>query len=353
VDRRLHPISRFADGLTGIGARWMLDRMTTSKALVLPSPSPSELAAPLEQLVERARGYAADSRAPATRRAYLHDWDGFVAWCAAHGLEPLPAAPATVAVYLSALADAGRRPTSIERALSGIAHAHRTRGLVWQRAHPTITEVMGGIKRRHGMEPAQKAPVQDDELEQLLAVLDAGTLADLRDRALLTMGWWGAFRRSELVALTCEDLSRSTDGLTVRLRRSKNDQEGHGQSKGVPYAREPKLCAVRALDAWLAAAAITTGPLFRGVDQRGRVSERALCDKTVSDIVKRTAGRAGLDPARVAGHSLRAGFATTAAKAGRSLDAIMRQTLHRCPKVARRYVRLAEVFQGNAAVGLR
>ena len=155
------------------------------------------------------------------------------------------------------------------------------------------------------------------------------------------------------IHVSVEDLARSADGFTVRLRRSKNDQEGHGQSKGVPYAREPKLCAVRALEAWLAAAAITTGPLFRGVDQRGRVSERALCDKAVADIVKRSAGRAGLDPARVAGHSLRAGFATTAAKAGRSLDAIMRQTLHRCPKVARRYVRLAEVFQGNAAVGLR
>jgi site-specific recombinase XerD len=327
----------------------MLGRMPS---MTLALPSPSDLA-PLEQLVERARGYAVDARAPATRRAYLHDWDAFAAWCAELGLEPLPAAPATVAVYLSALADAGRRPTSIERALSGIAHAHRTRGLVWQRAHPAITEVMGGIKRRHGMEPAQKAPVQDDELEQLLAALNAGTLADLRDRALLTMGWWGAFRRSELVALTCEDITRCTDGLTVQLRRSKNDQEGHGQAKGVPYAREPKLCAVRALDAWLAGASITTGPLFRSVDQAGRVSDRALCDRSVADIVKRTAGRAGLDPARVAGHSLRAGFATTAAKAGRSLDAIMRQTLHRCPKVARRYVRLAEVFQGNAAVGLR
>ena len=326
--------------------------MTTSKAIVR-SPAPYELAAPLEDLVDRARGYAADSRAPATRRAYLHDWDGFAAWCAEHGLETLPASPATVAVYLSALADAGRRPTSIERALSGIAHAHRTRGLVWQRAHPAITEVMGGIKRRHGMEPAQKAPVQDDELERLLAVLDAGTLADLRDRALLTMGWWGAFRRSELVALTLDDLTRSADGFTVRLRRSKNDQEGHGQAKGVPYARDAKLCPVRSLDAWLAAAAITTGPLFRGVDQRGIVSERALSDRAVALIVKRTAARAGLDPARVAGHSLRAGFATTAAKYGRSLDAIMRQTLHRCPKVARRYVRLSEVFQGNAAVGLR
>jgi integrase len=325
----------------------------TSKALALPSPPPSELAAPLEQLVERARGYAADSRAPATRRAYLHDWDGFVAWCTPLGLAPLPAAPATVAVYLSALADAGRRPTSIERALSGIAHAHRTRGLVWQRAHPAITEVMGGIKRRHGMEPAQKAPVQDGELEKLLAVLGAGTRADLRDRALLTMGWWGAFRRSELVSLTCEDLTRSADGLTVRLRRSKSDQEGHGQSKGIPYAREPSLCAVRALDAWLADAAITVGPLFRGVDQAGRVSRRALCDRSVATIVKRTAERAGIDPTRLAGHSLRAGFVTTAARAGRSLDAIMRQTLHRCPKVARRYVRLAEVFQGNAAVGLR
>ena len=328
----------------------MLVLMMT-KALALPSPS--ELAAPLEHLVESARGYAADSRAPATRRAYLHDWDGFSAWCTSHGLIAMPAAPAIVAVYLSALADAGRRPTSIERALSGIAHAHRTRGVEWRRAHPAITEVMTGIKRRHGMEPVQKAPVQGDELEVLVAALDVGTLAGLRDRALLTMGWWGAFRRSELVSLRCEDLTRSADGLTVRLVRSKSDQEGHGQSKGVPYARDPALCAVRALDAWLAAASIPAGPLFRSVDQRGRVGERALNDRAVARIVQRTAKRAGLDPSRLAGHSLRSGFATTAARAGRSLDAIMRQTLHRCPKVARSYVRLAEVFQGNAAVGLR
>ena len=324
------------------------------KAKALALPSPPELALPLEDQVKSAKGYAADSRAPATRRAYLHDWDGFSAWCKTHGLVSLPAAPAIVAVYLSALADAGRRPTSIKRALSGIAHAHRTRGVDWRRAHPAITEVMNGIKRRHGIEPvSQKAPVQGDELELLVGALEPGTLAGLRDRALLTMGWWGAFRRAELVSLRCEDLTKSADGLTVRLQRSKNDQEGHGQSKGVPYARDPKVCAVRALEAWLTAAGITTGPLFRGVDQWGHVSEDALSDRTVARIVQRTAEAAGLDASRLAGHSLRSGFATTAARAGRSLDAIMRQTLHKCPKVARSYVRLAEVFQGNAAVGLR
>lgn len=323
--------------------------MPRRTALTVASPAPL---APLGELVARANGYAKDSRASATRRAYLSDFATFEAWCARNGLTPLPATPATVAVYLAALADLPRRPTTIERALTGIAHAHRTRGYAWHRGHPAITEVMTGIRRRLGMAPVQKAPVVDDELAALVAALD-DDLAGLRDRAILTLGWWGAFRRSEIVALGVGDVSRVREGLVLTLRKSKGDQEGQGLHTGVPYAIDTGVCAIRALDAWLAAASITHGPLFRAVDQHGHVSPRALSDRSVALIVQRTAERAGLDPRKLAGHSLRAGFATTAARQGRTLDAIMRQTHHKSEKVARRYVRIAQVFQGNAAVGLR
>jgi site-specific recombinase XerD len=316
-----------------------------SSEIVLPSP------ADLASLVERAKEYAADARASSTRKAYESDFRAFEQWCAAQGLVTMPASPAAVAVYLTHLADSGRKVATIERALTGIVHAHRSSGVEWPRAHPAIATVMAGIRRRLGTAPTQKSPVIDELLAAMLATLDAN-LRGLRDRALLTLGWSGAFRRSELVALTVGDIARSSEGLIVTVRRSKSDQEGRGTEKGIPYASRAALCPVRSLDAWLVAAAITEGPLFRYIDRHGRVHAEALSDRSVARIVQRTAERTGLDPATVGGHSLRAGFATTAAKRGKSLDAIMRQTLHKSERVARSYIRHAQLFDDNAAVGL-
>jgi site-specific recombinase XerD len=313
--------------------------------LVLATPQP------LEQLVERAKAYTVDARSTATRRAYLSDFNAFEAWCSRQGLPSAPTTPAAVAVYLAALADAGRKASTIERALAGIAWAQRARGFEWQKAHPAISTVMTGIRRKHGTAPTQKAPVVDQELALLVGTL-GDDLRGLRDRALLTMGWFGAFRRSELVALTVADVNREREGLVVAVRRSKGDQEGRGAEKGIPYASSPALCPVRALEAWLEAATITEGPIFRAVDRHGRIAGEGLSDRTVARIVQGAAERAGLDPKAFAGHSLRAGFATTAARKGKSLDAIMRQTLHKSEEVARGYIRHAKLFDDNAAVGL-
>ena len=307
--------------------------------------------ATLEQLVEAARGYAADARASSTRKAYLSDFTSFEAWCAGPGLPSAPTTPEVVAVYLASLAERGRKASTIERALAGIAWAQRSRGFEWPKGHPAIAAVMGGIRRRHGVAPTQKTPVVDRELAALVATLDED-LAGLRDRALLTLGWFGAFRRSELVALTVADVVRVREGLIVAVRRSKGDQEGRGAEKGIPYTSSPALCPVRALAAWLEAAGIVEGPIFRAVDQHGHVRAAALSDRSVALVVKRCAERAGFDPKALGGHSLRAGFATTAAKKGKGLDAIMRQTLHRSEKVARGYIRHAKLFDDNAAVGL-
>jgi integrase len=306
---------------------------------------------PLEDLVERAREYASDSRASSTRKAYLTDFAQFEGWCASQGLVASPATPATVAVYLASLAERGRKSSTIERALAGIAWAQRARGHEWPRGHRAITAVMTGIRRRHGVAPVQKAPVIDLELAIYVETLGED-LVGLRDRALLTLGWFGAFRRSEIVALNVADVATVREGLVVRVRRSKGDQEGKGAEKGIPYASNASICPVRALAAWLSAAQITEGPIFRAIDQHGHVSSVALSDKSVSLVVKRAAKRAGADPDLVGGHSLRAGFATTAAKKGKSLDAIMRQTLHKSEKVARGYIRHAKLFDDNAAVGL-
>jgi integrase len=252
-------------------------------------PRPADLvlatpAQPLTELVERAREYAADSRATSTKKAYLSDFASFEAWCTRQGVASAPTTPATVAVYLAALADAGRKASTIERALAGIAWAQRTRGHEWFRAHPAIVAVMTGIRRRNGTAPTQKAPVVDQELAALVATLDDG-LRGLRDRSLLTMGWFGAFRRSELVALDVSDVTKEREGLVVAVRRSKRDQEGRGAEKGIPYASNPGLCPVRALAAWLEAARIESGPIFRGVHQLGRVATEALSDRSVARIV--------------------------------------------------------------------
>ena len=152
--------------------------------------------------------------------------------------------------------------------------------------------------------------------------------------------------------LTVADLKKEREGLVVVVRRSKGDQEGRGAEKGIPYASSAALCPVRALEAWLEAANIIEGPIFRGVDRHGRVAGVGLSDRTVARIVQGTAEKAGLDPKAFAGHSLRAGFATTTAKKGKSLDAIMRQTLHKSEDVARGYIRHAKLFDDNVAVGL-
>jgi site-specific recombinase XerD len=328
-------------------------KLEPSTSIVVVDAIGAQLVAPLEHLVERARAYATDSRASTTQRAYVADFKTFETWCAAHGgLPSAPTTPQTVAVYLAALADAGKKATTIQRALAGIAWAQRTRGFEWAKGHPAITAVMTGIMRRHGSAPAQKLAVVDEVLAAMVSALDEASLVGKRDRAVLTLGWFGAFRRSELVALEVADVMREREGLVLRVRRSKNDPDGKGAEKGIPFASRAALCPVRSLDAWLEAAAITEGPIFRHIDRRGVVVAEAMHDRTVARIVQRAAVGAGLDPKTVGGHSLRAGFATTAAKRGKSLDAIMRQTLHKSVEVARGYIRHAKLFDDNAAVGL-
>jgi integrase len=305
----------------------------------------------IEQLVESARRYVAEGKAKSTRRAYRSSFAGFDGWCTSRGLRACPAPPATVAVYLAALADAGAAVSTIEKTLAAIAHEHRSRGFVWPRGEPAVRETMAGIRRKIGTSSTKKAPVSDDELAALVATLDED-LVGLRDRALLTLGWSSACRRSELVALNVADVELQTEGLLVHVRRSKGDQEGKGFDKGVPYASAPALCAVRALRAWLDAAGITEGPIFRAVDQHGHVAKTALSDRSVARVVQRAALAAGLDPSRYGGHSLRSGFMTTAAEKGRPLEAIMRQTGHKSERVARGYIQHATVFVNNPAKGL-
>ena len=319
-------------------------------AIVKADKSSQNLGPVLEGLTATVRALALEGAAENTRRAYASDWRTFTAWCAQGGLEPLPALPAAVALYVAHLAEAGRKASTITRACAAIASAHHAAGLSSPTAHENVRQVMKGARRALGTRPAQKAPVRVDDLRAMVGTLGE-TLAGQRDRALLVVGFAGALRRSELVALDVADTTETRDGLMITIRRSKTDQEGAGHEVALPFGSDPATCPVRTLRAWLEASGITSGPVFRSITRHGVIGDR-LTDKSVAGIVKRTATRAGLDAARFAGHSLRAGLMTASAEAGKPLDVIMRQSRHRSHAVALGYIRRASAFKENAAAGI-
>jgi site-specific recombinase XerD len=321
-------------------------------ALVPILPAPSAGLAHLENLRDEAEAFAESSNAESTRRAYRTDLRLFHEWCEAQGVTALPALPASVAFYLTELARAYKVAT-IGRRIAAIGQEHRKAGLSSPFTHPQVVEVWQGIRRALGVAQDRKDAILTADLRRMLQPLTETTI-DVRDRALLLLGFAGAFRRSELVALDAGDVRFVADGLEVTLRRSKTDQEGEGRLIGVPNGSNPVTCPARAMKAWLDRSGIGDGPLFRSVDRSGNVAPARLTAAAVALIVKRHAQRIGLDPARFAGHSLRAGFATSAALAGVDALEISRQTGHKSLSMVQRYTRPATIWQMNAArrVGL-
>lgn len=305
----------------------------------------------LGSLAADASAYLNASKSPATRRAYASDWAQFTAWCTSAGLSSLPAEPTTVGLYLAHMANNSSAVSSIERALAAIVNYQRDGGHYWPKGHPAVTQVMQGIKRTHGTKQAQKAPVMDTDLARMVGTLGVD-LGGLRDRALLTVGWFGAFRRSELVALQVSDVRFVNEGVIITVAKGKTDQEGRGFEKGLPYAGSPAVCPVRSLRSWLEASSISSGPIFRAVCHRTEViSSTAMHDKLVAKIVQRAAKAAGVTT-DVSGHSLRSGFATSAAAKGKSLEQVMKQGGWKSDRIARGYIRHASLFTQNAASGL-
>ena len=308
--------------------------------------------AALDDLDAQARRYIADAVAPNTRRAYGSDWRIFTAWCAARRVPALPAAPTTVARFLTDQASS-LRVSSLHRRLAAIVQAHRAAGHPSPSDDATVRTVWRGIRRAKGTRPAKKRPLLADDVRALLAHLPS-TTAGTRDRALLLLGFAGALRRAELVALDVADLEPVPGrGLLLTVRRSKTDQEGAGTVVPIHHGTDPDTCPVVALTDWLARAGIGDGAVFRPVSRYGRIGTGRLTAQTVALVVKRAATAAGLDPARLAGHSLRSGFATSAAIAGADLPTIMRQTRHRSATVAAGYVQDADPFRNSAGALVR
>jgi len=297
--------------------------------------------------LDKAREFARHSKAESTLRGYRSDWRDFCLWCEGNGSCPLPASPESVAAYIAECA--GRlKVGSIQRRLNAVAEAHKARGLDSPTSSGMVRNTLKGIKRTLGTATVQKAPALTADIRAMVDATDAG-LIGLRDRALVLLGFAGAFRRAELVALDVSDLDFNRDGLTVTLRRSKTDQEGQGRKIGIPYGSNPETCPVRTLQAWLEESGITGGPVFCSVNRHGKVLLGGLSPIDVARIVKKLAERAGLDPSKYAGHSLRAGHATSAAASGASERSIMNQTGHRSVQMVRRYIREGSLFRENSA----
>lgn len=261
----------------------------------------------------------------------------------------IPAAPEAVAAYLACEAARGVKASTIGRRCAAIRYVHKIGG----HATPTLDErvkaVMRGIRRTHGVAPRRIAPATADRIIAMAPRPDGG-LTMLRDRALLLLGFAGAFRRSELVALDIDDVEEAPEGLRVTIRRAKTDQEGRGTA--IAIVRGEVACPVAALLDWLKAAAVTEGPVFRPIRRGGHVQPQRLTDRSVANIVKSHAARAGLDPSQFSGHSLRAGFLTSAAKRGASLFKMMATSRHRSTDTLAGYVRDQELFKDHAGAGL-
>ena len=255
------------------------------------------------------RAYLEAEKADNTRRAYRADWADFLAWCEKASDEPMPASPTVVARYLAWLADAGLSTSTIERRCAAIRYAHRAADLEPPTNSEGVKAVMRGIRRTHGAQPIRKKPATAEILTAAIALLP-DNLMGKRDRALLLVGFAAALRRSELVDLKVNDIEFRPKGMMIQIRRSKTDQDGKGAM--IPVPNGGKLQAVAALSAWLEAAGITEGSIFRPIDRHGRIAPAALSDHAVAAIVKKVLGAAGLDASVFSGHSLRAGFVTSA-----------------------------------------
>jgi integrase len=300
----------------------------------------------LEFLLQSAARYADAATSDNTKKAYASQWDRFCEWCAAQegeALTAMPAAPVTVALYLASLADRGLSAASIDVALAAISKAHEVKGLESPRRSMIVRSVRSGIRRLHGTAQRHATPLEIPRLRLVVASL-SDDLIDVRDRALMLLAFAGALRRSELVALDVPDLGWREGGIALRLRRSKTDQEGAGVTVAIAAAAAADVCPVLAVRAWLDRSGIKAGAVFVGL--RGSHQSKRLGAGDVARIVKRRAGE------EFAGHGLRAGMATAAARAGVPEDKIMIITRHRNRAVLARYVQDATAFEENPARGL-
>lgn len=302
----------------------------------------------LDQALNAAKQYSRKSRADSTWRAYGSDWRQFEAWCQTVALPSLPADPDTVAMFIASQASNGLSPSTLNRRLAAVRLVHLGAGHASPHNALKVVEVMRGIRRDWKKPPAKKAAALDDDIKRMVDSVAPETRRGIRDRALILFGFAGAFRRSELIGLNTWNLEEREEGMRVTIEQSKTDQEGQGQVIAVVRQMDSPYCPVRAVQDWLTVAEIEQGPVFRRMFRGDSVGHSRLSAQSVALLVKEYARKAGLDGQSYAGHSLRSGFLTSAARNQASIFKMATHSRHRSMDVLRSYVVDQELFEDNA-----
>jgi site-specific recombinase XerD len=292
-----------------------------------------------------------NSKAANTVRAYKSDFEDFGLFCVRNGFKNLPSDPKIVSLYLTHLSSNEMKVSTIKRRLVSIGVIHKMKGYYLDTKHPVIIENLMGIKRRKGTVQKGKKPILISDLKLIIDVINKEKEPDikkLRNKALLLIGFSGGFRRNEIVSLNVDDTEFVFEGLKITLRKSKTDQFGEGMVKGIPHFENSLYCPVASLRRWINVSKLKKGPIFVRFSKGSKITNLRLTDQSVALIIKDYLIKAGVDSKDYSGHSLRSGFATSAAEAGAEERSIMAMTGHKSTEMVRRYIKEANLFKNNA-----
>jgi len=292
-----------------------------------------------------------NSKANNTVRAYKSDFNDFELFCVKNNFKSLPSEPKIVSLYLTHLSTRGVKMSTLKRRLVSIGVIHKLKGHYLDTKHPLIIENIMGIKRRKGSVQKGKKPLLINSLKELINVIDEYNNEEIkkfRDRSIILIGFSGGFRRSEIVSLNYDDLDFVTEGVKINIKRSKTDQFGEGTIKALPYFDNSQYCPVKSLKKWIELSNINSDSIFRRFTKGSKITDYRLTDQTVALLLKKYLKLAGIESKNYSGHSLRSGFATSAAESGVEERSIMAMTGHKSTEMVRRYIKEANLFKNNA-----
>ena len=313
--------------------------------------SKSEVSNNIQELKKETLLNLEHSKAANTIRAYQSDFNDFSIFCSKNSFRSMPTEPKIVSLYLTQLSTNEAKMSTLKRRIVSIGVIHKLKGHYLDTKHPSIIENLMGIKRRKGSIQKGKKPLLINNLKEIIDAIDQQNKEEvkkLRDRAIILIGFSGGFRRNEIVSLDYEDLDFVQEGLKINLRKSKTDQFGEGFVKGLPYFDNSQYCPVVSMQKWIEISKINTGALFRRFNKGSNLSENRLTDQTVALLIKEYLKLVGIDSKNYSGHSLRSGFATSAAESGAEERSIMAMTGHKSTEMVRRYIKEANLFKNNA-----
>lgn len=330
----------------------------SSLPVLVEKPSPRLIASPdgivvdIEDLSDEAKRFIEQSIPENTKRAIENDWKSFHTFCKEHRYETLPTSPEAIIEYITQMSSTSKSST-IERRLATIGRVHRLMGHTSPCQHPAVKAVWKGIRQTNGVKKEGKAPLLLEHVKLILQGMPKQQICDIRNRALLLIGFSAGLRRSELCSMTREQVKITEDGLVVELGRTKTDQEGKGRAIAIPKNNNPSYCAVDAFKSFLVSRGDAPGPLWLRSYKNRHFQGEPITEFWLSKLVKAWVGKIGLDADQYSGHSLRVGLVTSLAMAGVDLFEIQRFVGHGKVETTLRYVRIAEMFTNNPHTKLR